>query len=277
MAAGSASARPMRERILAAAVEVIRARGIVAATTKEIARNAGVSEGSLYNHFANKTALFAAALGEVTGTARTAMRALAESVGQATVEENLVRLASDMVRFYGELLPMTGPVLADPDLIAWLRDNGPAHVQQAHVQQAHVQQAHVQQAHAQKAHAQKDAAAKSRARARSGQDGGTPQAGAPGGPPAGVPGGAASGPVMGHAALIGYLEAERRAGRLAADASPPFLAAALLGGCQQHAFLTRIAGPEAVAAGARLPAAPDEFATRLVRTVLAGHLPRAAS
>ncbi len=111
----------MRDRILAAAVTVIRARGIVAATTKEIARSAGVSEGSLYNHFANKTALFAAALAEVTGTARTAMAALAGSVGQNTVEENLVRLAADMVRFYGELLPMTGPVLADPELIAWLR------------------------------------------------------------------------------------------------------------------------------------------------------------
>ncbi|MCQ0018817.1 TetR/AcrR family transcriptional regulator [Actinomadura madurae] len=69
----------MRERILAAAVTVIRARGIVAATTKEIARSAGVSEGSLYNHFANKTALFAAALAEVTGTARAAMAALVAS------------------------------------------------------------------------------------------------------------------------------------------------------------------------------------------------------
>lgn len=202
----------MRDRILAAAVEVIQARGIVAATTKEIARSAGVSEGSLYNHFANKTALFAAALAEVTGTARTAMAALAGSAGRGTVEENLVRLAADMARFYGELLPMTGPVLADPELIAWLRDNGP-------------------------------------------------------------PGGAATGPVTGHAALIAYLEAERRKGRIKADAPLPFIAAALLGGCQQHAFLTRLAGPEAVAAGAGLPATPEEFAAGLVRAVLDGHLP----
>lgn len=247
------AAGPMRERILAAAVEVIRARGVVAATTKEIARGAGVSEGSLYNHFANKTALFAAALGEVTGTARAAMTALHESVGRRTVEENLVRLAADMVRFYGELLPMTGPVLADPDLIAWLRANGPA---QAQTVQAH-----------------KEAAAKTRRRAKSGQDGTGPPRGAQGGPPAGPPGGPAAGPVMGHAALIGYLEAEQRAGRLTDGAPLPFIAAALLGGCQQHAFLTRLAGPETVAAGARLPAAPDEFAASLVRTILKGHLP----
>jgi len=238
----------MRERILAAAVTVIRARGITAATTKEIARTAGVSEGSLYNHFASKTALFAAALAVVTGTARTAMTTLAGSVGQNTVEENLVRLAADMVRFYGELLPMTGPVLADPELIAWLRGNGPVT-------------------------AQNDAAAKARTRTRGGQDGGMPPPGAPGGPPAGPPGGSAAGPVLGHTALIGYLEAERSAGRLGPDAPITFIAAALLGGCQQHAFLTRLAGPEAVAAGAGLPAAPEEFAAPLVRAVLAGHLP----
>ncbi|MCP9982567.1 hypothetical protein [Actinomadura madurae] len=148
-----------------------------------------------------------------------------------------------MVGFYGELLPMTGPVLADPELIAWLRDDGPAK-------------------------AQKEAAAKARGRAGGGQD---DAAAPPGGPPAGHPGGAAAGPVMGHTALIGYLDAERRAGRLASGAPLPYIAAALLGGCQQHAFLTRLAGPEAVAAGAGLPAGAEEFAARLVRTVLAGH------
>ncbi|WP_173096580.1 TetR/AcrR family transcriptional regulator [Actinomadura verrucosospora] len=236
----AAAAEPMRERILAAAVEVIRARGITAATTKEIARSAGVSEGSLYNHFANKTALFAAALGEVTATARTAMAALAGSAGKGTVEGNLTRLAAGMVRFYGELLPMIGPVLADPDLIAWLRADGPVHAQQE--------------------------------AAGGAADPGLPP-GSPGGPPAGPPGGPAAGPVLGHAALIGYLEAEQRAGRLDGGAPLPSIAAALLGGCQQHAFLIRLAGPEAVAAAARLPEAPEEFAERLAQAVLAGHLP----
>jgi AcrR family transcriptional regulator len=247
----------MRERILAAAVAVIRARGIVAATTKEIARSAGVSEGSLYNHFANKTALFAAALAEVTGTARTAMATLAGSAGRNTVEENLVRLAADMVRFYGELLPMTGPVLADPELIAWLREDGPTRAQGPAGAQGRA------------AEAQNGVSAKAPARTGAGQDAAAPPPGPAGGPPIS----AAAGPVLGHAAVIGYLEAERRAGRITADAPLPSIAAALLGGCQQHAFLTRLAGPEAVAAGAGLPAAPEEFAAGLVRAVLAGHLP----
>ncbi|MUN40761.1 TetR/AcrR family transcriptional regulator [Actinomadura litoris] len=247
----AAVTEPMRDRILAAAIEVIRGRGITAATTKEIARNAGVSEGSLYNHFANKTALFAAALGEVTATARTAMAALMGATGQGSVEGNLVRLAAEMIRFYGELLPMTGPVLADPELIAWLRADGPARAQEA-------------------------AQAKPRGRARSGQGAtqpGTGLPGAPGGPPAGPPGGATAGPVLGHAALIGYLEAEQRAGRIRDGAPLPYLAAALLGGCQQHAFLIRLAGPETVEAGARLPESPEEFAASLVPAILSGHVP----
>ncbi|MFI0373567.1 hypothetical protein ACH35V_37405 [Actinomadura sp. 1N219] len=41
---------------------------------------------------------------------------------------------------------------------------------------------------------------------------------------------------MGRGALIGYLEAGWPAGRPAEDAPLPFIAAALLGGCQRHAF-----------------------------------------
>ena len=38
----------------------MRGKGLVRATTKEIARAAGLSEGTLYNHFANKEELFPA-------------------------------------------------------------------------------------------------------------------------------------------------------------------------------------------------------------------------
>lgn len=207
-------ARPMRERILAAAIEVIKDRGVVAATTKEIARVAGVSEGSLYNHFDNKTVLFGSAIAEVSGTIRTAMIDLMGSVGRNTVAENLARLATAALHFYGELLPMTGPVLGDPQLLAWLRGGGAA------------------------------------------------AEGAP------TPG--ASGPVMGVAALAGYLEAEKAGGRLAEDVRPEILAAALLGGCLQHAFLTRVSGSDAVAEVAHLPLDAEEYVEALVRTLLSG-------
>lgn len=198
----------MRERIVEAAVQVIRERGVTGATTKEIARAAGVSEGSLYNHFENKTALFGAAFGAATGGIRTAMADLAGQVGQDTVEDNLVRLAAAAARFYGELLPMTGPVLANRDVLAWLRQTGRS-----------------------------------------------------------------AGPIQGHAGLIRYLEAEQRAGRLAARARPPFIAASLLGACQQYAFLSLLADPSALADGAGMPTDVDEYARQVVRTVLTAQLP----
>lgn len=203
------SDQPMRQRIVAAAIQVIRERGVTRATTKEIARAAKVSEGSLYNHFENKTALFGAAFGEVTSGIRGAMRELATSVGSDTVEGNLGRLASAAIRFYGELLPMTGSALADHEVSAWLRRRMP-------------------------------------------EQGG--------------------GPIQGHAALIAYLEAERETGRLARHADAPSIAAALLGACLQHAFLSLLATPAAMAS-VGLPNDVDEYARRVVRSILAGHLP----
>ncbi len=213
--------QPMRERIVAAAIQVIRERGVTRATTKEIARAAKVSEGSLYNHFENKTALFGAAFGAVTSGIRGAMLQVVASVGSGTVEGNLERLAGAAIRFYHELLPMTGSALADHDVTAWLRrgmsDRGAAPT----------------------------------------QDSGPTKAG---------------GPLQGVAALAAYLEAERARGRLDRRADPPLLAAALLGACLQHAFLSLLSEPAAMA-GVGLPPDVDEYARGVVRTVLAGHLP----
>lgn len=120
---GQPSRPPMRERIVAAAVQVIREQGVTAATTKEIARTAGVSEGSLYNHFENKSALFGAAFGAITSGVRAATLDISARVGQDTVEDNLAGLAAAMIRFYGELLPAVGPVLSNPELRDWLRSS----------------------------------------------------------------------------------------------------------------------------------------------------------
>ena len=201
---GRADQPPMRERILAAAAEVFRDRGVTRATTKEIARAAGVSEGSLYNHFENKTALFGATFAGVASGIAQAMRELADSAGTNTVEENLARFAGAQIRFYGELLPMVGPVLADRELLGWLQE----------------------------------------APERS------------------------NGPLYGHLGLIGYLEAEQKAGRLAAGARPGAIAAALLGACQQYAFTSRISGSAAAAELGRMDADPDAFAREVVAAIL---------
>ena len=199
-------AQAMRERIVTAAVRVMRERGVTNTTTKEIAREAGVSEGSLYNHFDSKTALFGAAFGLVASGIRSAMQDLLARVGQATLEDNLAQFAASAIRFYGDLLPMTGSVLADREVLGWLQ--------------------------------------------RTGRAGGLSQ---------------------GHAALVRYLQAEQKVGRLGPQAQPAFLTAALLGSCQHRAFVTLLEGPAA-------PDAPgldidiDEYARQVVRTLLTSQL-----
>jgi AcrR family transcriptional regulator len=123
--ASGAKNTPMRDRIIAAAMAVIAERGIAAATTKEIARVAGVSEGSLYNHFANKTALIGATMSELAGGLRAAMMALLDRVGEGTVEENLAAVAEAAIDFYRRILPVNGPVLGDPEVLAQIRRDTP--------------------------------------------------------------------------------------------------------------------------------------------------------
>jgi AcrR family transcriptional regulator len=104
----------MRDRILAAAVSVMKERGVTNTTTKEIARAAGVAEGSIYNHFA--TELIAASMAEVAGGIREALARLSQRVGKGTVEDNLTELAEAEITFFTDLLPIAGPVLGDHDL-----------------------------------------------------------------------------------------------------------------------------------------------------------------
>jgi AcrR family transcriptional regulator len=195
----------MRERIVAAAVAVIRERGVTGATTKEIARAAGVAEGSLYNHFENKTALFGAAFGSATAGVRGASAELLGSVADGEVIDNLTKWAAAATRFWADVLPLTGSVLADSDLRAWLQQRSAS-------------------------------------------------------------------PDQPTVTAMRYLEGEQQAGRVSPDTDTAVLAAALLGACQQHAYLSLVAGPAALTGTARLPDDADEYAARVVTTLMTGHL-----
>lgn len=114
----------MRERILEAAERVLRAKGLAGATTKEIARAAGCSEGSLYNYFEDKEGLFLAVLAERLPGLLPLIGTLHESVGSGDVRENLAEVARTALRFYREILPMTGAICSSPDLVDDLRSRG---------------------------------------------------------------------------------------------------------------------------------------------------------
>jgi AcrR family transcriptional regulator len=103
-----------RDRILDAAAELMRTRGITRTTTKEIAKAAGFSEATLYKHFRDKEELLLRVLRErVPGFARVEITA-----GRDRVEDNIFRLVRGALDFYRETFPMLGSLLSEPGLMA---------------------------------------------------------------------------------------------------------------------------------------------------------------
>jgi len=61
-----------REQILGAATRVFAEKGFGRATTREVAREAGVSEGTIYNYFEDKESLLMAIMDGLNETERRA-------------------------------------------------------------------------------------------------------------------------------------------------------------------------------------------------------------
>ena len=112
----------MRERIVEAALECMREHGVRGTTTKIVARRAGVSEGSIYNHFTNRSELIVEAFGLATRAIRQHARRLQQLVGTNTVEENLVTLMEAVIEFLREIAPIAGSVLGDSELRSWFTE-----------------------------------------------------------------------------------------------------------------------------------------------------------
>src|SRR5687768_13527499 len=113
-----ARAAGTRERIIDAARAVMLNKGLVRATTKEIARTAVVSEGTIYNYFASKEDLFLCTITQLRSGFITFMRELHERAGAETVSSTLDSVAQTALDFYSEAIPMGALFLADPDLLA---------------------------------------------------------------------------------------------------------------------------------------------------------------
>ena len=111
-----------RDRILAAARRVMLSHGLVRATTREIAHAAGVSEGTLYNHFASKEELFLAALGQVPSGFFEIIRGLRQRPEDEQVRTVLSEVARSGLEFYAEAIPMGASIFADPRLLARHRE-----------------------------------------------------------------------------------------------------------------------------------------------------------
>lgn len=89
------------EQILDAARAVFLEHGFASGSTAEIARRAQVSEGSIFNRFASKEALFEAAMDKTVPPAFTLSRYL----GKGDMKTNLVALTVQSIEFLSDLLP----------------------------------------------------------------------------------------------------------------------------------------------------------------------------
>ncbi len=107
----------LRESLIDAAERLLAERPAGTLTTREIARAAGVSDGVLYNYFADKNELVVTAL--VRRYARLIHR-FEENLpepGEATVEQNLLVYARHALDAHLSGLPIAASLLPVPDLL----------------------------------------------------------------------------------------------------------------------------------------------------------------
>ncbi|MBC7526971.1 MAG: helix-turn-helix transcriptional regulator [Chthonomonadaceae bacterium] len=91
------------EQILEA-VHIVFVRDGINATTRDIARQAGVGEGSLFRRFPTKEALFTAAI--LTPPPPAWVRELETLVGQGDLRANLIHVTRGIIQFAQEGLPL---------------------------------------------------------------------------------------------------------------------------------------------------------------------------
>ncbi|RSS79119.1 TetR/AcrR family transcriptional regulator [Streptomyces sp. WAC06614] len=118
----SSPQRPTPQRILDAAEKLMRTVGLVHATTKAIAREAGCSEAALYKHYANKEELFVRVLLERTPNAGPLQAALAAGPGERSVQDRLTDIARHAALFYADAMPMAASLFAEPTLLSRHRE-----------------------------------------------------------------------------------------------------------------------------------------------------------
>jgi AcrR family transcriptional regulator len=109
----STSAAGTRARLLAGAARVFARHGLAGATTRAIAREAGVNEVTLFRHFGSKERLLAAVVGENFGAEPGRGREGAARPATADLRADLTRLAGEYDRLLTANLPLVRTMLGE--------------------------------------------------------------------------------------------------------------------------------------------------------------------
>jgi AcrR family transcriptional regulator len=107
----------LKERIIGAAEQVIQMQGLARTTTKEIARAAGCSEGSLYNNFANKEDVFIHVLRKQLSNLMRVLSTLVDRKGTGTVLGNLEVVANTALEDYYDAMPLMTAIFSEHDFL----------------------------------------------------------------------------------------------------------------------------------------------------------------
>lgn len=105
-----------RHRLIEATADVVRDVGYAGATTKAIAKAAGVSEGTIYRHFSHKHELFLAAAMAPNEDAVQWLLELPGLAGSRTLEQNLREAMQRLATMRHDMAPIETALRADPEL-----------------------------------------------------------------------------------------------------------------------------------------------------------------
>jgi len=105
-----------RARLIEATGQVVREVGYAHATTRAIARAAGVAEGTIYRHFPDKASMFFAAVLQQDHPVIEWVARLPARAGKDSVESNLVDCLFRLSGLRDQMLPLELALLADPEL-----------------------------------------------------------------------------------------------------------------------------------------------------------------
>ena len=105
-----------RAALIAATTRLVAEVGYHAATTKAIARSAGVAEGTIYRHFPDKRALFTAAVLEGQRGVVQWVEGLPERAGTAPLRDLLTEFFTQLSRLREQMVPLEVALAATPEL-----------------------------------------------------------------------------------------------------------------------------------------------------------------
>lgn len=107
----------LRDHLIAAAEALVARRGTAGITVRDIAREAKVADGVLYNHFADKEDLLAQALHAHVRTVERSLGRLPAQVGTGSVEDNLRAYITHGLALHAAILPAFAGLLAQPKVL----------------------------------------------------------------------------------------------------------------------------------------------------------------